>query len=41
MQECAPLNPAVLGSEILGAIGTASYSCRHKSQHRQLLGDDW
>lgn len=32
-QEFAPLNPAVVGSEILGAMGAAPYSCRDKSQH--------
>lgn len=34
-QEFAPLNLTVVGSEILGAMGAASYSCRNKSQHRQ------
>lgn len=34
-QKSAPLNPTVVVSEILGAIGAAPYSCRNKSQHRQ------
>lgn len=34
-QEFAPLNPTVGVSEILGARGAASYSCRNKSQHGQ------
>lgn len=33
--EFAPLNLTVVGSEILGAVGAASYSCRNKSRHRQ------
>lgn len=32
-QEFAPLNPAVVGSEILGAMGAAPYSRRDKSRH--------
>ena len=37
-QKFAPLNPTVVGSDMQGATGAVSYSCRNKSRHRTAPG---